>query len=447
MIRLLLVVVLASGCTLFHGAARIGGRAFDRLTGRTTSEAASGEPLNVQLQIGMLSDYVATQIVQQTEAPLSAAKEPNEREQLLRLRLDWASAVWGAVSGPSPYANAIDMLVTIAVGRRQLEHSSVARLLGSSLPPLLDALTRAEHDATVLVQRFVGAEDYRIIRDAIETKGDTSLEGRALADIDVQKLLGVAAAGPAPGAQPTNLFRILGMDPFSGLDPTTREIAQSRQFGERVLFNLQRLPILLRMNGELLINDAFRDLGVDRALSSMEQASDSIALAARVASALPDRLAAERAQLMADVTARADQLGALAHDYRRAFNAVTRGANAANQTLETLGDVVDRVQSRDGQGRESRPFDITEYSETASRINEAAVSLTALLARVDQSLESPALARVSPQAAAVLESADARGRRLLYTAFALGCALIVVASLAVLTTTAIIRRMPRRRDA
>jgi hypothetical protein len=39
----------------------------------------------------MLSDYVVTQLVQQTEAPLIAARDTSQREMLLRLQLAYAS--------------------------------------------------------------------------------------------------------------------------------------------------------------------------------------------------------------------------------------------------------------------------------------------------------------------------------------------------------------------
>lgn len=72
--------------------------------------------------------------------------------------------------------------------------------------------------------------------------------------------------------------------------------------------------------------------------------------------------------------------------------------------------------------------------------SEAAVNLTGLLERVEATLDSPAGTNVAPQATAFLNEANARGRRLLYTAFALGCALIAFASRAVIATASILRR-------
>jgi len=78
------------------------------------------------------------------------------------------------------------------------------------------------------------------------------------------------------GGESPNLLHVLGLDPFAGLDPATREIAETRQFGERLLFTLQRLSFLIRLNGEMLANNAARDLGVERLIASLDRASAGI---------------------------------------------------------------------------------------------------------------------------------------------------------------------------
>ncbi len=116
----------------------------------------------------------------------------------------------------------------------------------------------------------------------------------------------------------------------------------------------------------------------------------------------------------------------------------------ADQALLTFGGVVDRFQSADRRPADpGRPFDITEYSRTAARITEATVKLSDLLGQVEQTLNSPGAARLPQQLAVVLEEADARGRRLLYSAFGLGCGLIAVTCLAFVLTASVLRRLRR----
>ena len=110
---------VALGCALVDGAADLTNRALAGIAGPETTPVA--DPLSLHLRLALLSDRVVTQIVQETETPLDAVDDPNRRAALLRIRLDYASAMWNAASGPNPYANAINMLLTLTVGRRRLK--------------------------------------------------------------------------------------------------------------------------------------------------------------------------------------------------------------------------------------------------------------------------------------------------------------------------------------
>jgi len=177
-----------------------------------------------------------------------------------------------------------------------------------------------------------------------------------------------------------------------------------------------------------------------RAITSIERASAAMSDAAQTTSRLPDFFDQQRQRLVSDLQRESERLGTLARDYRGAFEAATTTAATANQALQTFDGVMGRLEPSGAETEPSRPFDVTEYAETATRISEAAASLTGLLERFDATLDAPALARVPTQLTAAIDEANTRGRSLLYVAFALGCALIVVASLAVIATAAILRR-------
>ena len=258
MIPMLVLLALLSGCALVDRAADLTSPAFAGVAGRKTTPV--GDPLSLHLQLALLSDRVVTHIVQATEAPLDAVNDPNRRAALLRIRLDYASAMWNAASGPKPYADAIDMLLTLTVGRRRLERSSLAHALGESLRPILAVLRSAESDVERLVRGFLTPAELSALNQAIREAEELQIEGQRLDIVDLSELLSssrVASSGGGRGS--TNLFSILGLDPFAGLDPARREIAESRQFGERLLFTVQRMPVLLRLNAELLATQVAAD--------------------------------------------------------------------------------------------------------------------------------------------------------------------------------------------
>ena len=174
-IPVLVLLALLSGCALVDRAADLTGPAFAGVAGRKTTPV--GDPLSLHLQLALLSDRVVTHIVQATEAPLDAVDDPNRRAALLRIRLDYASAMWNAASGPNPYANAIDMLLTLTVGRRRLERSSLAHALGESLRPILAVLRSAESDVERLVRGFLTPAELSALDQAIREAEESSDRG------------------------------------------------------------------------------------------------------------------------------------------------------------------------------------------------------------------------------------------------------------------------------
>ena len=50
----------------------------------------------------------------------------------------------------------------------------------------------------------------------------------------------------------SNIFALLDLDPLAGLDPATRELTETRLFGERALFLGKRMPQLMEYQMELL---------------------------------------------------------------------------------------------------------------------------------------------------------------------------------------------------
>ncbi len=433
MIPLLVLLALLSGCALLDRAADLTDRAFAGMTGRDTTPV--GDPLYVQLQLAMLSDAVVTQILQKTATPLDAVDDLKRRAALLEIRLDYAAAMWNAASGPSPYANAIHMLLTLTVGRRQLERSPLAHALGESLRPTLVVLRSAQRDVEKLVRSFLTPAEFSALDQAIQEAQESHVAGTGpwVAIVDLQQILASSRVPKSGGGGAfTNLVGILGLNPFAGLDPATREIAESRQFAERLLFNVQRMPVLLRLNAELLATQVAADFQLDRAQASLDRATTAMQQVAQTAAELPDRLSAERAQIVADVRTEAERLGTLAHDYRGLFDAATTTAGTTNQALQTFAGVMQRFESEESEpSGPSRPFDVTEYAETAHRISEAAVNLSELLSNFHKTLDAPGLTRLTPQVEALLVGAEERARRWLYAAFALGCGLIVCAGLTV----------------
>ncbi len=405
---------------------------------------ATRDPVFMYLQLAMLSDRVVSNVIRETADPLEETEAPRERESLLRLRLDLATALWNAASGPNPYANAIDMMVTIDVARRLLNGPSLTRVLGDDRGSVDQVLAAAGGDVRTLVRDFLSPAEFTALESAIASADTSKYDSGALDTIDLQQLLSSAQSrSPGQNTGLPSLLGILGVDPLASLDPATREIAETRQFGERMLFSVQRLPYLLRMNGELLANDVAQGLDVDKAVDAVDRASLAMSKVAGTVEGLPDRISQERRQLVADLGSESARLGALARDWHGAFDAATGTATATNQAIQSFDVVAKRMEGPPGAtpapgGGDS--LDVKEIGRTAAGVGDAAANLTTLLARLQQTLETPALERVPALAGSVVGEAEATARRLLWTAFGLGCLLVAIACVAAILTSRLLRR-------
>jgi len=406
------------------------------------SSNVSRDPIYIYLQLGMLSDRVVSSIVRETEDPLEATEDLNQRESLLHLRLDLATALWNAASGPNPWANAIDTLVTLDVARRMVNGPGLTSALGDHRDEVVRVLDSALSDTRALARDFLSPAEFAALEAALSTTDTSKLDSSALDTIDLQKLL-AGAQKRAPGQNPglPSLLGLLGVDPLASLDPATREIAETRQFGERLLFNVQRLPYLMRMNAELLANDVAQQLDVDQAVGAVDRASATMSQIGRVVEGLPDRISVERQKLIADLASESGRLGGLAREWRGAFEAATGTAGAANLALKTFDGVAQRMEGPPGAAPASgESLDVKEIGRTAAGVGDAAANLTTLLGRLQQTLENPALERVPVLAGSIVGEAEATARRLLWTAFGLGCLLVAIACAAAIVTSRLVRR-------
>src|SRR5262245_28176135 len=135
LLQVALVLVLLPGCTWIDRVVQFTDRQLGRLAGEP--EAPQRDPLYLHLQLALISDDVVRQLVRETEAPLLDASTAERREVLLRLRLDYAAALWNAASGPKPHANAVAMLAILTAAEKSVTRPVVAEALGPRLSAVL----------------------------------------------------------------------------------------------------------------------------------------------------------------------------------------------------------------------------------------------------------------------------------------------------------------------
>ena len=102
------------------------------------------------------------------------------------------------------------------------------------------------------------------------------------AGLTAQMLSAKKSGGPQLG----RLYDQLRLDPLVGLDPATREIAQTRLFAERAFYVMQKMPQLLRWQLELLNANALASPVVQQVVANTTQLTASVDRVSRVAERL-----------------------------------------------------------------------------------------------------------------------------------------------------------------
>ena len=209
----------------------------------------------------------------------------------------------------------------------------------------------------------------------------------------------------AQGAGGNSVFNLAGLDPMAGLDPAVREITRTRLFAERALFVLQRMPFLLRLQADLLAHEVVTQPEVQLALTNttrLSESADRISRAAesvsQTAAQLPDRISAERKEILAALDQQEGKLRDLASEVNRSLVSADKMSASLNITITNF----DALMKRFGVGEPSTnaapdtnspPFNILDYGQVAQQVGTMAKDLNALVGSVNQNV--PQLERLS----------------------------------------------------
>jgi hypothetical protein len=230
------------------------------------------------------------------------------------------------------------------------------------------------------------------------------------------------------GAETSSVFSLVNLDPTAGLDPAVREVTRTRLFAERAMFTLQRMPFLLRLQTELLAYELTAQPSVQLALSNSTQLSDSADRISRAADSisrsvaqLPDRLSAERKEILATLDQQESKLRDVVAEVDRALVSGKGLSDSLTITLTNVGGLMKQFGVGETTNAvpdtNSPPFNILDYAKTAGEADNLAKDLNTLVGSLNQS--APGIQRLSQETVA-----DAQ--KVVDHAFRLGLVLIAV---------------------
>jgi hypothetical protein len=367
----------------------------------------------LQFDVMRLADQAILDLSGSARQFSRAIDTPDARRQALTWTVSHTNRVLSIASNPRPLAALVDLLLFASVQRIFHEEYWLPKVHGEADRPVLEAFQRLEAACWTVVGTALNAQEQDALRGVLTVwREDNPDLGSAVA-VEAPSFVNVAVPLQHKDKVPLvdSLIDLVSLDPLAGLEPAVREVARTRQLGERIFFFTQHMPRLLAQQAELL---ALKTLNLPEVRTSVE-GGERFSLAA-------EQLAASAALLP-------QTLQTLLEQSRESLDAATRTAESITLGVGALDAFVSRSE-RDGLPSGSaapRPFDVREYGEAATQIGAAASELRLAITAADERLSGvqEALDAAALRVERSLDHAYARALRLLFWAVGLVSAAVL----------------------
>jgi hypothetical protein len=394
---LLVAVSLLSGCAVTN-----------RLFRDRAAEERAAALLQLQLAVMRFADEYTAWVTERVDVFQRSTDDPGERLAAQSWLVSQATSAFTIAAGPNPELNAIDMVVFATLSRMVIEDRWVGELYGPRAEGLLVAHRGLEERIWNYAPMLLSEAQVIELRSGIEAWHRKNPVVRAVPFIHFEDFAFATGATPAGAASSGSIFSFLGLDPLSNLDPAVRELAQTRQLAERAVYYGQRAPKLISMEAQRLAFELAMTPESVGLLQNVDRIGGAAQATGNLAANLPRLFAEERSaaieQLTGILDARQSELQALAAELRSTLEAGGTTSDSVRETIAALDVLLarfDRPASATARA-DSRPFDVTEYTEALRVMGETAQQLQMLLGQADGKM--PALNQASERATGQLVS-------------------------------------------
>lgn len=420
------------------------------------------EARRVQTEVMDFADDMTVRLAEAMDQIETLPLPMDARVAAHRLKYSIAHGATLIASAQNPRIALVDMLVMITLQRALIERDMTAGFFGSETGRLRQLFEQSERQIRSLAERSLTPEQLTEIDRLIGVWLEENPGRRYAAYVRFSEFAAArqVATGGAPSGRPSNVLGFLFIDPLAGLDPTTREIEQARLFAERAFFSLQRMPVLVSWQAELLFIDTVGEPEVAQLIANADAAADSAEritaevealrsqipeLVASERAAALDRIAeiigsereaaigqglaglrAEREAMVAQLAEEQERLGVLAADLRGAIEAGTTLSESVRRTASGFSELVRQLRLDEPRDPDTEPFDIGAYTEAIRETTRAAVELSRLAESLTDATSPDLLDARLALIEQRLAEAEGSATRLMDRAFRLGLVLVGV---------------------
>lgn len=249
--------------------------AFDLFAKKKRSDSGNlatdnGRPTRArELQQGMMdfSDRYTMRIWQALDTYIRSEKDPLKRSAAEHLKVLYSSASMEIAAGRNPSGNLLDMAVFTALAQRSVRDYWVPEVFGAGGESLVKAHRDLRADLDVVLSQTLTQEQRKELDRLIADYSRTNPGNVYVADVRLRDLVGArTAAGQQSGGIPllADVSRAVG------------ELDAAVEYGERLMFYVERLPRLTTMQTALTLAQTGASPTVLSLTESARQTSQAI---------------------------------------------------------------------------------------------------------------------------------------------------------------------------
>lgn len=307
----------------------------------------------------------------------------------VRLKSRLTTDMIALVSGSNQLGNLVEALVYVESLRISIESTWLPSANNINELPLLTVLRQRQDNLKEIARDVLTPTRMAQLQAAIEdwrkNRSSTDFDLGTFASFSLVNE--VIAHTESKSAQASNnVFALLDLDPLAGLDPAARELTETRLFGERALFLGKRMPQLMEYQMELLTMRTSEAPEVQTMVANTTQFATAADRLSQTFALLPGLIRTEREQWIRDFHSERQGLLELTQQAEKVTNGSARTAESAERAIQSFNRALELINGQPKRP-DTRPFDIRDYTDAASRIDGMSQRITTLLLELQKSVD------------------------------------------------------------
>jgi len=294
---------------------------------------------------------------------------PEARLVAARRKVYTLSAITEIAAGPNPGAALMDLVVMATLNRIVWEDYWRAQVFGMPATIIVDAFKKMENDAWNLASQVMTPQQLEELRDLIL---DWRASNPGMVSVDYIRFSDFGDLGKKPNLK--EIQKSGGL--LAPIREATRAADEVRTTSERAMFLATKMQLLVGFQAELVYKQLVMQPEVVKVLEDVTKFRETT-----------ERFAVLLEKLPADVAGTFANLQQTTADAERLLGAAEKTGFVFQDLVQSVDKLAAKFESK-GAKEPAKPFDIKEYTQALTRIQNTVQQLNEFVIAVDQTSSS-----------------------------------------------------------